>query len=266
MKFRVAVAQMNSSVQMKENLLVAAEMAAEASVMGCRLLVLPEAFACFSTEKQKFEQGEIEQDSCGLNFLAATSARYGIYILGGSLFFRLEEEQRVRNCSLLFDDQGRKIAEYDKIHLFDAHFRGEKGVSSYCESMNTRAGTKIVNVELPFGNIGLSICFDLRFPELYQSLRRAGADIIAVPSAFTRTTAAHWETLLRARAIENQVYVLAANQWGLHENRAETCGFSQIIDPWGNVLARKGEGTGIVTAEIDFDYLAEIRRRIPKEF
>jgi nitrilase len=192
-----------------------------------------------------------------------------VWLLGGSLPLRTDDPQRVTNTSLVFDPQGRQRARYDKIHLFRYEEHGPDGHKLYDEAVVLRAGHRPVALDVqprrgaPL-RLGLSICYDLRFPELYRALMQPPCDLIAVPSAFTHTTGqAHWEVLLRARAIENQCYVMAPAQGGRHENGRRTFGQTLLIDPWGEVLARVEEGEGVALAEIDRGLIEQVRRKLP---
>jgi nitrilase len=181
-----------------------------------------------------------------------------VWLVGGSAPLACADLDKVRNSCLVFDADGRRVARYDKIHLFGF----DLGTERFQESRSIEPGSEVVTVQAPFARLGLSICYDLRFPEMY---RRMGAvDLILVPSSFTATTGkAHWELLLRARAVENQAYVLAPAQGGHHKNGRDTWGHSMIIDPWGKVLAVLAEGPGVVTAEIDHAEIARVRRSLP---
>ncbi|MGH8705878.1 MAG: carbon-nitrogen hydrolase family protein, partial [Burkholderiales bacterium] len=201
-----------------------------------------------------------EKDGAGpiQDFFAETARRYRLWVLVGTVPLESGDPARVRSACLVYDDAGRRVARYDKRHLFTFSHNSER----YDESRTIEPGTDIVTVASPFGRLGLSICYDVRFPELY---RAAGVvDVWFVPSAFTAVTgAAHWETLLRARAIENQCYVVAPAQGGLHASGRRTHGHTMIVDPWGEVLAERAEGEGVVTAQVDSARLAEVRKSLP---
>jgi len=191
-------------------------------------------------------------------FLSATAKRHKIWLIGGSVPLESSVANKVRNSCLVYDDKGKLVARYDKIHLFGF----EMGKESYREERTIEPGEQVVVVDSPFGRLGLSICYDLRFPELYRAMKPV--DIILVPSAFTETTGkAHWETLIRARAIENLAYVLAPAQGGYHVNGRETHGDSMIVDPWGVVLDRLPRGSGVVRAGINLAYLKRLRESLP---
>jgi nitrilase len=257
--FRVAAIQMASGPQVAANLSEASRLIKMAVEQGAALVALPEYFAIMGlkdTDKVKaaedFGKGPIQE------FLARTAKRYGIWLLGGSLPLKSADPERIRNTSLLFDNQGNCVARYDKIHLFGF----KRGAEHYDESGTIEAGNEVVAVDTPFGRLGLSICYDLRFPELYRGMN--SPDIIFIPSAFTETTGrAHWETLVRARAIENLAYVVAPAQGGYHMNGRETHGHTMIVDPWGVVLDQLPRGSGVVSAGINPVHMVEVRTSLP---
>ena len=192
------------------------------------------------------------------DFLAATAARNKVWLVGGSAPLACADPDKVKNSCLVFDDSGKRVARYDKIHLFGF----DLGAERFQESRSIEAGSEVVTLDTPFGRLGLSICYDLRFPEMYRKM--GVVDLILVPSSFTATTGrAHWEMLLCARAVENQAYVLAPAQGGHHKNGRDTWGHSMIIDPWGKVLAVLDAGPGVVAAEIDLAEIARVRRMLP---
>ena len=275
MKQTLAAVQMVSGPDVEQNLADAAELIAEAASRGADFVLLPEVFAALEGEPMR-NHGEREAapGSPIQEFLAAQARRRGIVLVGGTapLASRpdtssadsasLIEDGRVRAASLVYDAAGELIARYDKIHLFDVMVEDRQ--AQYSESLSYEAGAEVVCVESAVGRIGLSVCYDLRFPELYRQLFRLGAEIVTVPAAFTAVTgAAHWQSLLRARAIENQCYLVAAAQGGRHGPDRETWGHSMIIDPWGEILAELGKGPGIVVAETNPRYQRDIRRRMP---
>ena len=256
--FKVAALQMVSTPRVAENIATATALIAQAAMLGARLVVLPEYFGILGM-KDTDKVAVRESDGSGplQDFLAAVSARHGVWVVGGSVPLSCDEPGKVLNTTLVYDDKGRRVARYDKIHLFGF----ESGTERYQESATIVPGSTPVAFDTPFGRLGLSICYDLRFPELYRAL---AADIIAVPAAFTATTGrAHWELLLRARAVENLAWVIAAAQGGRHENGRETWGQSMVIDPWGNVLACQAKGAGIVIAEIDPAFQQKMRASLP---
>ncbi|MCF7981452.1 MAG: carbon-nitrogen hydrolase family protein [Pseudomonadales bacterium] len=264
----IAAIQMVSGDQVETNLNIAQDLVREATEQGAQLVVLPENFALLSTAKLQ-QAGEREVSSSGpiRHFVSNLARDYKVWIVAGSIPVAARPDghvldSRVRAACFVFDDQGREVSRYDKIHLFDVDVADSYG--SYRESDSIEPGELVQLVETPFGRIGLSICYDLRFPELFRLLLDKGVEIITVPSAFTAVTgAAHWEVLLRARAIENLCYAVGANQGGRHSKSRETFGHSMIIDPWGRVLAKKEKDAGIVLAKINLDYLKEVRARMP---
>ena len=256
---RVAAVQMVSTPRVDENLRSAARHIAEATAQGAQLVALPEYFAIMGmsdTDKVRVR----ENDGCGpiQDFLAASAREHGIWLIGGSLPLRAGSPDKVLNSSVAYDPQGQRVARYDKIHLFG--FR--QGAESYDESATIEPGSQPVAFATSFGRVGLSICYDLRFPELYRAL--GVTELLVIPAAFTETTGrAHWEILLRARAIENQCYVLAVAQGGRHENGRETHGNSMLIDPWGEILDRKSKGPGIVIGDLQRERVAAVRSSLP---
>jgi deaminated glutathione amidase len=274
-KNKVAAVQLVSGADVTENLLSAERLIAEAAQAGAVMVVLPENFAVLDAGPLvQFAEREGDEKALLQGFLADQSRRHKIYLLGGTipLISRprtdpaaapdIITDGRVRPASLLYDPQGQLIARYDKMHLFDVQVDDRQ--STYSESTRFEPGDQVVAVDTPAGRVGLTICYDLRFPELYRRLLDLRAELLTVPSAFTQVTgAAHWEVLLRARAIENQCYVIAANQGGVHNHTRETFGHTMIIDPWGKVVACIPKGEGLALATIDLDQLHEIRRRMP---
>ena len=256
--FKVAALQMVSTPRVAENIDTAAALIAQAAMLGAKLVVLPEYFGILGM-KDTDKVAVRESDGSGplQDFLAAVAARHGVWVVGGSVPLSCDEPGKVLNTTLVYDDKGRRVARYDKIHLFGF----ESGTERYQESATIVPGSTPVALDTPFGRLGLSICYDLRFPELYRAL---AADIIVVPAAFTATTGrAHWELLLRARAVENLAWVIAAAQGGQHENGRETWGQSMVIDPWGNVLACQAKGAGIVIAQIEPAFQQKMRASLP---
>ena len=265
---RVAAIQMVSSHDIQANLAEAAKLLAEAAGQGVGVAVLPENFAVLAT-RQMVDCGRREAgpDPVIRAFLAQQARNLGIWIVGGSMPLAQrpdgsELEGRVRATCLVFDDQGTEVARYDKIHLFDAMVEDAQG--QYRESDTFEPGAQVVTVDTPAGKLGLAICYDLRFPELFRALREKGADWVCLPSAFTwQTGDAHWHPLIRARAIENQIWVVAPGQGGQNSERRRTYGHSLICDPWGRVVTEIGEGPGVIAAELDADQLASLRTRMP---
>ncbi|SPE25885.1 putative enzyme [Burkholderiales bacterium] len=260
---RVAAVQMVSTASVERNLRAAGQLIDEAARLGAGLVVLPEYF-CLMGMRDRDKVALREADGMGpiQDFLGQQAARHGIWLVGGTLPLASAEPDRVFNSVLVFDPLGRRVARYDKIHLFS--FR--QGEEAYDESRTIAPGVEPVTVDCAIGEtmirVGLSVCYDLRFPELYRRLQ--GADLIVVPSAFTATTGqAHWETLLRARAIENLCYVLAPAQGGRHENGRRTFGHSMLIDPWGEVLVVRPDDAGVVVGEVDPARIASCRASLP---
>ncbi|UEP48811.1 carbon-nitrogen hydrolase family protein [Burkholderia ambifaria] len=257
--FRVAALQMVSTPDVARNLAEAGRLIAEAAGDGAQLVLLPEYF-CFMGHRDtdKLALAEPYRDGPIQQFLAQAAQRHGVWVIGGTLPLKAPEPDRVLNTTLVFDPSGQEAARYDKIHLFNF----EKGDESFDEARTIRAGETVVTFDAPFGRVGLSVCYDLRFPELYR--RMGDCALIVVPSAFTYTTGrAHWEMLLRARAVENQCYVLAAAQGGKHENGRRTWGHSMLIDPWGEIVAVRDEGASVVTGALDPQRIADVRQSLP---
>lgn len=256
---RVAAVQMASGPKVEGNLREATRLIERAVREGAQLIALPEHFGIMGMrEEDKVGVREKEGDGPIQGFLAETARKHGIWLVGGSVPLECGAPDKVRNSSMLYDESGRLVARYDKIHLFGF----EMGKESYSEQRTIEPGNRVVTVDSPFGRIGMSVCYDLRFPELYRAMKEI--DIILVPSAFTETTGrAHWETLVRARAIENLAYVVAPAQGGYHVNGRETHGESMIVDPWGVVLDRLHRGSGVVAARIDLGYLRRLRESLP---
>ncbi len=256
---RVAAVQLASGPHVEGNLREAARLIAMAVDEGAQLIALPEYFAIMGMrDHDKVAVREPEGKGPIQDFLSATAKRYGVWVVGGSVPLACSAPDKVRNSSLVYDHQGKCVARYDKIHLFGF----EMGKESYREAVTIEPGDAVVVVDSPVGRLGLSICYDLRFPELYRAM--PDVDIILVPSAFTETTGkAHWETLIRARAIENLAYVVAPAQGGYHLNGRETHGDSMIVDPWGVVLDRLPRGSGVVVAGINLAHMRRLRQSLP---
>ena len=258
-KFKVAALQMVSTPDVATNLARADALIAEAAAAGAAIVGLPEYF-CILGRRDTDKVAVREKDGEGpvQEFLAAAAARHKIWIVGGTVPLECADAGKVKNSCLVFDAAGKRVARYDKIHLFGF----DNGSERYEESRSIEPGSVPVCFESPFGRIGLSVCYDLRFPELYRSFMPV--DLIFVPSAFTATTGkAHWEMLLRARAIENLAYVIAPAQGGVHANGRETHGHTMVIDPWGVILAELVAGEGVVMAEIDPVRRATLRASLP---
>lgn len=259
MNVKVAAIQMNSDERVEYNLQAARDLIEEAANQGCQFAVLPEFF-CFMGAESKdrlpyaepFGQGHIQAA------LAKFAQQSHIWLSAGTIPLTTDNSEKIYNSNLLFDPQGQCVGRYDKIHLFGF----DNGQECYRESDTLMAGDDIETFTLPFANVRPSVCYDLRFPELYR--KENGYEVITVPAAFTYTTGkAHWEVLLRARAIENQCFVIAAGQTGVNPSGNITFGHSMIVDPWGTVLAQKADGIGVVVAEMDLDRLRECRQQLP---
>jgi len=255
----VAAIQMTAGPKVPANLKEAARLIDIAVTKGAKLVALPEYFCIMGmkdadkvTVREEAGSGPIQE------FLSGTAKRHGIWLVGGSVPLVSSKPDKIRNSCLVYDSSGRQVARYDKIHLFNL----DLGKERYAEEKTIEAGNEVVTLESPFGCIGLSICYDLRFPELYRSMGKV--DVIFAPAAFTATTGkAHWETLIRARAIENLAYVIAPAQGGHHVNGRETYGNSMIVDPWGVVLDHLPQGSGVVLANINQGYQAGVRNSLP---
>jgi len=260
---RIAAIQMNSGDEVQGNLELAGTLLADAADSGCVLAVLPENFALMPVRsRDKAKHAEHPGAGPIQDFLADTAARLGLWVVGGSLPLVSPEQMRVYGACVVVDDSGRTQAIYRKIHLFDVDLPDSE--ESYRESYSMYAGDDPVVVSTPIGRIGLTICYDLRFPELYRALVDDDASVFSVPAAFTATTGkAHWHTLLRARAIENLAYVIAPGQFGTHPDERATYGHSLIVDPWGRVLAEREDGNCAVVADIDPAMPAQLRRSFP---
>lgn len=260
---RAAVLQMCSGPDQAANLAVAQELLETAAAAGAALAVLPENFAFMgSGEMDRIAVAERPGDGRAQAFLSAQARALGMHIVGGTLPLLEPGADRPRAASLLYDDTGRLVARYDKLHLFDVGLPGlDEG---YRESDGASAGTHAVVAPSPLGGLGLGVCYDVRFPELFRSMSERGLGAISLPAAFTVPTGrAHWEVLVRARAVENLCCVLAAAQWGEHPGGRRTWGDSMIVNHWGEVLARRADGVGVVVANIDLEAQRAARRRFP---
>ena len=268
---KVAAIQMVSGISLDANLSAARALLDQAARAGAELAVLPEYFCLIGLhDADKLAIAEpladaLQPTSVGTpmqHILAKTAKEHGIWLIAGTLPIQAPGSDKVYNTTLVYDPQGHRVARYDKIHLF----RYDNGREAYDEAAVLRAGDTPVSFEMPTRHgehwrIGMSVCYDLRFGELYRML---AADLLLVPAAFTHTTGqAHWEVLLRARAIENQAYVIASAQGGVHENGRRTWGHSMVIDPWGQVMAMQAEGPGVVLADIDLERLRSVREQLP---
>jgi len=260
---KAAAIQMTSGPDVTANLEQARGLLEEAATRGAELAALPENFA-FMGRRDADKRGVGESEGRGpiQDFLANTALRLHMTIVGGTIPLRAGTDGRVAAASLVYGPDGKCRARYDKIHLFDVDIPGR--TESYRESAHVAPGSGAVVVDTVLGRLGLSVCYDIRFPELFRALSASGAQILSIPSAFTSATGrAHWETLLRARAIENLSYVIAPAQSGFHANGRETYGDSMIVDYWGRVLQRLPRGRGCVLAEIDPAAQAEVRSNFP---
>jgi nitrilase len=259
----VAAVQMVSSADLARNLADAGRLLREARSRGALVAALPENFAFMgAVEADKFAIAEDEGQGPIQAFVAKTAGELGLWIVAGTVPLRVPGQPRLAAASLVYDSQGRQVARYDKIHLFDVAVPGRD--ERYQESSSVRPGEAPVCVDTPAGRLGLAVCYDLRFPELFRRLLGMGAEWFCLPSAFTAPTGrAHWETLLRARAIENLCHLVAPAQSGFHQNGRETYGDSMIVDCWGRVVARLPRGTGVVVGDIDLVRQREVRQNFP---
>lgn len=258
--FKAACVQNCAGPDMAANLAEAESLVRHAAGQGASLICLPEFFSCLDFRDGTFDVGDrAEEEHPGLPLFRGIADELGVWIQMGSLAIR-SPTGKIHNRAYMIDDRGGIAAFYDKIHLFDVDLAGGQ---SYRESRSVEPGASAVVTETPWGRLGLSVCYDLRFAQLYRALAHAGAEFVVVPAAFTKTTGqAHWHVLLRARAIETGSYVLAACQCGTH-GEAESYGHSLIIDPWGCILAEGGEEPGVIVSDIDPAKVAEVRRMIP---
>ncbi|HET7175174.1 MAG TPA: carbon-nitrogen hydrolase family protein [Gammaproteobacteria bacterium] len=260
---QVAAIQMNSGGDVTVNLREAGRLMAKAAAGGAQLLVLPENFALMAeSDAARVAAGEVDGSGQIQDFLAEKAQTLRVWIVGGTLPVFASRERVYARCPV-YNPDGRRVAYYDKIHLFDVQVNAAG--ESYHESARTEPGSKPVVVSTPLGKLGLAVCYDLRFPELFRQLQASGATLFAVPSAFTRTTGErHWSLLVRTRAVENLSFVIAAAQAGRHANGRETWGHSMIVDPWGELLSeRKSDDAGAVTAVLDPAQQTRLRARFP---
>ena len=260
-RFRVALVQLRCGRSVASNLAQAEALIRRAAELGADYVQTPENTSFMELERDRLlHQAESEEESAPLARLRAVAKELGLWLHIGSLAVKIDAE-RLANRSYVIGPDGEIAARYDKLHMFDVDLgNGE----TYRESRNYAPGTKGVVVDLPMGRLGMTICYDLRFPALYRALATAGAKLIAIPSAFTRQTGeAHWRVLVRARAIETGAFIVAASQGGLHENGRSTYGHSMIVSPWGEVLAEAGEDPGVIFADIDLSESEAARKRIP---
>jgi len=261
---KVAAVQMTSTRDVAANLREAGRLVADAAAQGAKLVVLPENFSFLgATDADRVAAIERFGDGPAQRFLAETAESFGLWIVGGTIPIREVGSDRASSRSLLVGPDGRIAAHYDKIHLFDVDIPG-RGEERYSESATTLAGTRVVAAKTPLARVGMTVCYDIRFPALFHRLSVLGTDIVVVPAAFTVPTGeVHWLPLLRARAIESLVYVVAAGQWGEHAGGRKTYGHSLILGPWGELLAELPGGPGVVCADLDMIRLEELRQRFP---
>lgn len=259
---KVAVIQMNSCDNVAINLEQASQCLQEASKKGAKLAVLPENFAYLGeNESAKLAIANSNEIDHVIHFLEKKSKQFGLYIVAGSIPRYDQESQKAFAECNVYNPDGNYLARYHKIHLFDVIVSDNE---SYCESDATLPGGECVVVDTEIAKLGLAICYDLRFPELFRTMHQHEVEMVALPSAFTKTTGeSHWEVLVRARAIENQIYLLAANQTGVHPGGRETFGHSMIVDPWGKIVQILPSGVGVIVADIDLDGLHQLRRGFP---
>jgi nitrilase len=257
--YTVAAVQMTSGSDVAANLQRARELVARSAAAGASLVLLPENFGLMALHaRDKLAAREPDGDGPEQAFLADMARTHRLHVIGGSVPIACDDPQRTKQSLLVYGPGGARVARYDKIHLF----RFTHGDEDYDEAKTIDAGSAPRTFDAPFGRVGLSICYDLRFPELYRAL--GDLALIVVPAAFTaRTGAAHWEVLLRARAIENQCYVLAAAQTGTHPGGRRTYGHSMLVDPWGEIVALQAQGEGVVVGEIDPARITDVRARLP---
>lgn len=260
----IAAIQLCSTTCIDDNLTTVAHLTAEASARGAQLVVLPEMFACFGQDQSQIKllrerpgSGKVQ------DFLASLAKKHRIMIVGGTIPLYGDNPDKFRAACLIYDVKGQLIARYDKTHLFDVTLSHQE---SYCESKTTEPGNRITVVDTPLGKLGVCVCFDIRFPDVFTELCALGAEIIAIPAAFTHTTGqAHWEILTRCRAIDSFCYIVGACQGGTHPGGRTTYGHSLIVDPWGTVLDEiQQPGSHIAYANIDLNFLHAIRKKIPR--
>ncbi len=258
---RIALFQSRTGIDPRESAERIASVIAQAADSGARLLFTPEMSGVLDRDRARAAGSIVaEDDELVLAAARAAARERGVFVQLGSLALR-RPDGRLANRAFLIDDRGEVVARYDKMHLFDVDLASGE---SWRESASYAAGDELALADTPAGRLGLSICYDLRFPALYQALSGAGATMLAVPSAFTAPTGkAHWHVLLRARAIENACFVVAAAQWGRHADGRETYGHSLVVDPWGGIMLDMGEGEGLAFADLDLGQVDEVRRRMP---
>lgn len=258
-----AAVQMASSPNVSANLLEAERLVGKAAEEGAKLVALPENFAFMGQhDTDKLAHAEAEGNGPIQESMARMAKQNGVWLVGGTMPIAAASPNKVRAACLIFDDKGHQVARYDKMHLFDVNVPGSE--EQYRESETIEAGEHPLVLATPFGRLGVAVCYDLRFPELFRQMAQQDMDLLAVPAAFTaKTGASHWELLIRARAVENLCYVIAPNQGGFHVNGRETFGHSLIAGPWGDILACLPTGAGVVCGEIDLEQMTKVRRAFP---
>lgn len=263
MSNKCAAIQMASSPSISANLLEAGKLVQEAAKAGAKLIVLPENFALMGgAEFDKIEKREADGRGEIQEFLANTAKKNAVWLVGGTVPLEAKDENKIRAACLVYNDKGERVGRYDKVHLFDVSVPDSE--EEYRESDTIESGNESLVIDTPFGKIGFAVCYDLRFPEFFRNMAKQGMEILVIPSAFTAETgAAHWELLVRARAVENLCYVIAPNQGGFHLNGRQTYGHSMIVDPWGVVLDCYKTGSGFVLADIDLERLEKVRTAFP---
>lgn len=260
---KCAAIQMASSPSVSSNLLQAEKLIAEATKAGAKLIALPENFALMGeNELDKVKIRETDEGGHIQTFLSEMAQKHAVWLVGGTVPMVAKDDNKIRSACLVYNHKGERVARYDKVHLFDVNVPDTD--EKYKESDSIECGNETLVIETPFGKLGLAVCYDLRFPEFFRKMHEQAVEIIVLPSAFTAETGiAHWEVLLRARAIENLCYVIAPNQGGFHLNGRKTFGHSMLIDPWGNILDCYKTGAGFVCAEIDITQLKKVRASFP---
>lgn len=260
---KCAAVQTASTPYVASNLIAADKLICAAVADGAELVALPENFALMGADESDKVKVR-EQDGAGViqNFLSQAAKKYGIWLIGGTVPLIATCADKIRAACLVYNDEGERVLRYDKVHLFDVSVPGTQ--EKYKESDSIESGVQSQVIDTPFGRLGVAICYDLRFPEFFRNMQKQGVDIVVIPSSFTfETGAAHWDVLLRARAIENLCYVIAPNQGGFHINGRKTFGHSMIVDPWGSILACRNSGTGFICAELDRQQLGKTRDSFP---
>ncbi len=260
---KIAAIQMASGTNVSANLIEVSRQIVSAAQAGAKLIVLPENFAIMGfQDSDQVQIAEEEGQGPIQDFLSEQAKKNNVWLVSGTIPLKSNDENKVYAACLVYNENGEQVSRYNKIHLFDVHL--EITSETYKESETIEGGNQVIVIDTPFGKLGLAICYDLRFPELFRQLVLQGAEILVLPSAFTAITGnAHWEVLLRARAIENLCYVVASAQGGYHVNGRETHGNSMIIDPWGAILDRLPQGSGYVIADVDIDNIHKVRQNFP---